>query len=122
MGKKIESVKKNKNVYIACGTGIVVGVVAGIAVTKLSSNLGNQVVQKIVQIGWRNETNPVIVNLVERSTPSKPVHLVGTDLYFSSLSDAARKTGHALSTLSKHINGVIPDVKGDVFELLQPAD
>ena len=59
--------------------------------------------------------------MVDRSTPSKPVHLVGTNLYFNSLSEASRETRHPLSTLSKHVNGVIPDVKGDVFELLEPA-
>jgi hypothetical protein len=58
---------------------------------------------------------------VERSTPSKPVHLKGTNLYFSSLSEAARETGHNLSMLSRHVNGHSPDIKGDVFEVLEPA-
>jgi hypothetical protein len=69
----------------------------------------------------RTDVRQTTVNMVERSTPSKPVHLVGTNLYFNSLSEAARETGHPLSTISKHINGHIPDVKGDVFEILEPA-
>ena len=65
--------------------------------------------------------NPVIINLIERSTPSTPVHLVGTNLYFNSLSEASRETGHHLSQLSKHINGKLPDLNGDVFEILEPT-
>jgi DNA-directed RNA polymerase specialized sigma54-like protein len=59
--------------------------------------------------------------MVERSTASKPVHLVGTNLYFNSLSEAARETGLHLSMISRNINGHIPDVNGNVFELLEPA-
>lgn len=47
------------------------------------------------------------------------MHLVGTNLYFNSISEAARETGHQASMISKNINGHIPDVKGDVFELLE---
>jgi hypothetical protein len=77
--------------------------------------------KSIRQIGFRNEINHAIISFIERSTPSKPVHLVGTNLYFDSLSDAARKTGHSLSMISRQVNGHIPNVKGDVFEVLTKA-
>lgn len=127
MGNKIDRVKKhfadNKGTYIACGvTAVVVGAGTFFFTRRVpSADFAQKVTQQVTQIGFRNEANPVIINLIERSTASKPVHLVGTNLYFSSLGEAARETGHQLSMISKNVNGHIPDVKGDVFELLEPA-
>jgi hypothetical protein len=116
--------RENKKVYAGTAIGVVVGAV-GVVATALTiytrSNNGAQIIQKVTQVGFRNETTASIIQLVERSTPSKPVHLAGTNLYFSSISEAARETGHQLSMISKNINGLIPDVNGDVFELLEPA-
>jgi len=112
-------ISENKIAYIGTVVGIAVGA-AGVLIFNRTTT-GAPLAQKINQIGLRIDVNTVVVNLVERSTPSKPVHLVGTNLYFNSLSEAARETGHPLSTLSKHINGIIPDVKGDVFEILESA-
>ena len=117
-----QHVKDNKTTYIAVGVTAVVAVAATLAA---SATLGNgastaQVSQRI-GLAFRAENRAVVINIVERSTPSKPVHLVGTDLYFDSLHDAARKTGHSLSKISRNINGHITDINGDVFELLQPA-
>jgi hypothetical protein len=124
MNQKIEQVKKhlreNKKVYIAVGISSVV-TTATILLVLNRSESGVQVVQKITQLGFRNEVNPTVINLIELSTPSKPVHLVGTDQYFNSIHDAARKTGHHVSMISKNVNGKIPDLKGDVFELLESA-
>ena len=123
MNNRIERIKKhfrdNKKTYIVTGVAVTVSVVTTYLLTRNGS--GAQIAQKITQVGFRNEANPVIVNLIERSTPSKPVHLVGTDLFFSSLNEAARKTGHSLTQISKCANGLIPDINGDIFELLQPA-
>jgi len=112
--------KRNKNAYITGGVCLIVGAIAGAVLINRSSG-GAQFAQKITQVGIGYKVRPTIVNFVERSTPSKPVHLVGTDLYFDSLSDAARKTGHSLSMISRNVNGHIADVKGDVFELLESA-
>lgn len=114
-----QHIKNHKSTYIAAGVGIVVGAAGVIFISSTSG--GEGLVQKIYQVGFRNEANPTIINLIERSTPSKPVHLVGTNLYFNSISEAARETGHTLSEISKQINGHIADVKGDVFELLELA-
>lgn len=113
-------IKENKKEIVIAGVGIVVG--AGVGVIAIScSKSGPNIVQTINQIAWRPENYQVVITLIEKSTLSKPVHLVGTNLYFDSLSDAARKTGHHLSMISRHVNGQIPDLNGDVFELLQPA-
>ena len=111
---------ENKKFYIGVGIGAGVATAGylilnsqGIKIEVFGDN--NHVV------GKAREVNQVIINLVERSTPSKPVHLVGTNLYFNSLSEAARETGHSLSRISKNVNGHIPDVGGDVFELLDLA-
>lgn len=112
---KMDKIKKhfdeNKKVYVGVGVGLVVG--AAVATVAFRNN--PEVAQKInqVAIGYRN--NQVLVNFVENSTPSRPVHLKGTNQYFNSLNEAARETGHSLSRISKNVNGHIPDVNGDVF-------
>lgn len=128
MNARIKKIKKhfheNKKVYLGVITGVVVGAAsATVAIFMLTrSNSGVEIVQKITPVlSWRPESTNVVIKLVEHSTSSKPVHLVGTNLYFNSLSEASRETGHSLPMLSKHINGHVPDLNGDVFELLQPA-
>ena len=123
MGEKVDKVKKhfvdNKKFYIGVGVGVAVTAVVAVVVYRSDSEAGAEIVQKINQIAWRPENNQMVVNLTERSTPSKPVHLVGTNLFFSSLGEASRETGHSLQAISKNVNGIIPDVKGDVFQLLE---
>jgi hypothetical protein len=125
MAKKIERVKQhfsdNKQLYIGIGIGVVVTAVAVVVTVVSRGDSGTQVIQKINQIAWRPENNQMVINMVERSTPSKPVHLVGTNLFFNSLHEAARETGHSVSKISRNVNGHIPDINGDVFQLLEAA-
>lgn len=122
---KIETVKnhvrEHKKVYIVGATCLAVGVVGGAVLVKsggisiVASGDNNQIVAKAKTV------NQVTVEMIERSTPSRPVHLEGTNLYFNSISEAARETGYTRSLISQNINGHIPDVKGEVFKLLEPA-
>lgn len=122
---KIESIKnhvrEHKKVYLVGASCLAAGILGGVALAKsgnisiVASGDKNQIVGKAKTV------NQVMFEMVERSTPSKPVHLVGTNLYFNSLSEAARETGHSLSMISQNVNGHVSDVKGDVFELLEAA-
>ncbi len=121
MGDRISKVKnhlkENKTVYlVGVGSAVVGAAVAVLVIARAGSSADIQ--QKLIQIGIGNRMNAAVINLVETSTPSKPVHLVGTDRYFSSLHEAARATGHSVTRISKNVNGHIPDVGGDVFALL----
>ncbi|WNM72524.1 hypothetical protein SEA_ARTORIAS_55 [Gordonia phage Artorias] len=116
-------IQENKKVYIVGGVCLVVGLAGGTFLVKNKDvinvsveGIGNNVVGKAKTV------NQVTIELVERSTPSKPVHLVGTNLYFNSLNEAARETGHSLAKISRNVNGHIPDVDGDVFKLLELAE
>lgn len=113
-----QHLRENRAVYLSSAVCLTVGVVGTVVLRDSNS-------QTLIKQGlnWkpRAEINTTVVNLIERSTPSKPVHLVGTNLYFSSMSEAARETGYSLSQLSKHINGHLPNVGGDMFELLESA-
>ncbi len=117
MNERIGKIKTHisdwRYIYIAGVTSFIVG---GVVVYVLKSNSSFQTIAPVF-----NNTNKMVINLIERSTPSKPVHLIGTNLVFSSLSEAARETGHSLAKLSRHINGLLPDLNGDVFELLEFA-
>ena len=118
---------ENKKVYTIGATCLVVGIAVGVTVMTLKSGSGDISVigdvegDLIAVTGAHNTVNKVVVEMIERSTPSKPVHLVGTNLYFNSLGEAARETGHSVSMISRNVNGQIPDVKGDVFKLLESA-
>lgn len=114
-----EHIKENKSAYISGGVCLVIGAVGGYTLFK--NKEAAQFVQKIVQVGVGNRANATIINFVERSTPSRPVHLVGTDLYFPSLSEAARQTGHNVSMISKNVNGYLDSLNGDVFEAIDIA-
>jgi septum formation inhibitor MinC len=130
MNKMLERVRthlyENRKAYIAVAAGLAVGSVVTLLVIKYKVNAviesdQGKIVQQINQIAWHPENNQMIVNLVEKSTPSKPVHLVGTNLFFNSLSEAARETGHTVTQISKNVNGHITDINGEVFELLERA-
>jgi hypothetical protein len=118
MEKVKDHFKKHKTIYLVAATGVTcltIGLVVG-------TRQNPEIVQKAIQVGWKNKIQQTVINFEERSTPSKPVKLLGNELrgdqYFDSVSDAARKTGHAISRISKNANGHIPDVNGDVFEFV----
>jgi hypothetical protein len=122
-GRVKKHVCDNKELYIGMTAAAVAGGAFGYLVRgQVAGQMLPEVVtdNKIVNaVCWKPTST--IIQFVERSTPSKPVHLVGTQQYFDSIHDAARKTGHSLSMLSKHVNGQLPDLRGDVFELVQTA-
>lgn len=120
---KIENVKthlkKHKEAYIAGGVCLIAGAAVGVlAVARINPNA--EVVSGIRQIGGHHNT-ATIITFVERSTPSKPVWIPAKKEYFDSINDAARKTGHSLTQISKNANGLIPDINGDVFEFVDLA-
>ena len=108
----------NKKWYVVGGISFIFGV-AGSLILVGRVNHGPNIIQKINQIAWHPENNQMIVNFVERSTPSKPVHLVDTNLYFDSIHEASRQTGHSVAMISRNINGHIADIKGDIFKALE---
>lgn len=115
----LKHINEHKTEYIAGASCFVVGAVGAYLVTS-DKDMGTTI-QKITQVGFGNRVNTSVVNFVERSTPSRPVHLVGTNLFFDSIHEAARQTGHSASMISRQINGHIDDVKGDVFQVLETA-
>lgn len=111
--------KKHKTAYLVTA-GTVAGVVLGAVVTAVTRNSNLGPTAKVSGIvNWKPFIDQTVtITFEEKSTPSKPVHLVGTDQYYRSLSEAARQTGHSLSDISKNANGKISDIKGDIFELV----
>ena len=128
MSERLNKVKNhianNKKIYIVVGITAAVSVTTTVILMKQHSvNVVHaELVQNMNQValGWGN--NQTIINLVERSTPSTPVHLVGTNKYFASMSEAARETGHSVANISKNVHGLRPDVNGDVFTMLDKVN
>jgi hypothetical protein len=104
----------HKETYIASSVTALLAIAGTLAVT----TSGPKAVQ-LSPLSFAYKST--LIQFVERSTPSKPVHLVGTQQYFDSVHDAARKTGHSLAMISRNVNGHIPSVRGDVFEAVQTA-
>ena len=113
-----QHVQEHKELYIGLAVGVAVTAVAGTVLFRKTVILNGD---GVVMTGQFAKHNPTTINLLERSTPSKPVHLLGTNLYFSSIGEAARTTGHQASMISKNVAGKIADVKGDVFVPLELA-
>lgn len=114
----------HKELYITGGVCLVVGVLSGAVIMSRRPTVSqdSEITQKIC---WKpnatlHTTNTTVINFIERSTPSKPVHLVGTQKYWDGVRAAARDTGHTASEISKNANGHRPHVKGDVFEFVKP--
>jgi hypothetical protein len=107
----------NKKVYIAAGVGILVGAASAVLI------IANRPEAKIITDAWKLQINSpttnnvtTIIEFIERSTPSKPIHLVGTQKYWDSIRATARDTGYSVSDISKNVNGLRDSVKGSVFE------
>lgn len=109
--------REHKKKYMT-GAGIV-GLMGGAYYLGSRQGEGASITQAVYKP--RGDVIGVKIELVEYSTPSKPIHLLGSNQYFNSISEAARETGHDRTMLSRHINGQISDLNGDVFEVLQPT-
>jgi hypothetical protein len=133
---KLENVKNhlknNKVTYIACGVTAVV--VSGVtyyftrntgALKQSIEIVGETAVNNAPTINSSLNYKPTnvinnIFEFVERSTPSKQVGLLSEDgktlkSAWSSISEAARQTGHHPTMISKNVNGHIPSLNGDKF-------
>lgn len=115
--------RENWKYYAIGGACLLVGSVVTYGVTRQQALSKVSVDPKVdVKYNWKpNVTQNVIVTFEERSNLSKPVHLVGTDRYFNSQSEAAKQLGISKALLSKHLNGSIDDVNGLRFEWLVPT-
>lgn len=114
----------------AAGAVILVGVAAVIYKQHQQIDVLSEINEELRKRPPMIENNPTVNNnlynieIVERSTPSKPLMLTradGSRDFFNSVSEAARKTGHDRVMISKQINGHVADVYGDVFEMLDKA-
>jgi hypothetical protein len=122
-GRVKKHVCDNKELYIAMTAASVAGGAFGYLVRgQMAGQMLPEVVtdNKIVNaVCWKPTST--IIEFVEHSTPSKPVHLMGTQQYFDSIHDAARKTGHSVQKISRNVNGYIPSLGKDVFEFVPTA-
>jgi hypothetical protein len=122
---------KHRTTYLACtATAVVVGGVTyyfGGRVTKTvveNAELVANITNKPSIVGDHNVIN--ILNMIERSTPSKIIGLLSDDgetfkQVFASQNEAARVTGHSASMIARCVSGTITDVKGDKFALIDVA-
>ena len=109
--------KDNQTVYAVGTACLVVGGVVGMVA---AGRVDRPLLAKQINI-LSHKPAQTVIQFVERSTPSRPVHLVGTQKYWDSVSAAARDMDLDRSLISKNVNGHISDVKGLIFELVDVA-
>lgn len=115
--KFVKHIRDHKSEYITGAICLTVGALGSAALVMSRPYPVDTTIQQAINgVSWK----PVMLQFVERSTPSKPIHKVGTKEYYESVHDAARLTGHDRSLISKNAHGQIPDVKGDRFEFVFP--
>lgn len=113
-----QHLKDNQTVYVVGTTCLMVGGVVGMVAT---GRVDAPLLAKQINILTHKPTQTVLT-FVENSTPSKPVHLVGTQKYWDSIHAAARDTGLNRTAISKNVNGLVDNVKGFVFEAVEIAE
>jgi len=121
MNHRIENVKQhlrnNKVTYVACSVTAVV-CVAGTYFLVGKSALVN--VRPIQILNWKsNQTVEVFIEAL--GDPGNIIQDVTTGTVYASQGQAARALGLTPSAISKHLNGLIPDVQGHIFEKLGKA-
>lgn len=110
-----QHLEDNKKVYITGGVCLVVGVIAG------AFAMATRPEMKVISDSYNlkiNSPTTTTIEFLERSTPSKQVHQVGTKKYWDSIHETARDTGLNRALISRNVNGHIEHVNGDVFELV----
>lgn len=114
-GKIKKHFSDNKNVYIACGAGVAVGVIGTLIFKNASINLRQTQI-----LTWKSK-QVMEVYIEALGDPGNIVQDTTTGIIYASQGQAARSIGVSASTMSKHIAGLIPDVKGHVFDKLGKA-
>lgn len=121
---KIERIKnhvrENKKVYIVGASCLAVGAMGGGLYVATRPEVTQMVKMQNIGLTWKPKQE--VIQFIERSTPSKPIHLKGTQQYFDSISSAARETGLDRSRISKQLAGLVDDVQGNVFELVDTIE
>ena len=116
MGKIKRHLEKYKVYYIG-GVCLVVGVGAGALLTK--GYMSNKIVVDSYNVSINSpKTNIIQTTLARRGHPGNMVKCLETGEIFASQGRAADANDIARSTLSKHLNGLIPHANELHFEKL----
>lgn len=114
----VNHLKEHKTTYICAAAGAVAGAAVGVAVgVSLKSP---EAVVETKGIFYKSPVN--ITQIVERrGHPGYVVMCNETGEQFASIRRAADLLGLTRRDISKHLNGLVPDVKGLTFTLIGEA-
>ena len=120
MNKKIQKIKShiknNRKVYIAAGIGILVGVAGTLALNRVYFS---EIVMTRIWSPGDNNIMKIFINPL--GDPGNVVQCIETGTVYASQGQAARELGLDPSTISRHLNGEFPDVKGNHLVVLGKA-
>lgn len=103
--KKIQKhVQDNRNAYIAGGTGLAVGALGVLLLTRAPLQINNNVTPVIA---------PVFNNTVNNGGHMrKIIRCIETDEMWPTVTKSAEATGNTLNRMSQHLNGHREDLNG----------
>ena len=115
---KIERVKKhvreNKAVYITGIAGVVVGVISiSVVVCRKMQMIADIGVQQTNVLSPMSRINVVLLELPERSTPSKPIMNVVTKAIYPSIHEASKYENRSPTSIRENV--------GDLYKFLEVA-
>ena len=120
--KKIDRLKKhfkdNKKTYIVGGVCLVVGVGIGAVIFRGHGSLAVSNKQGIAILSPIHNNITNTTNVVRRGHAGNVVRCIETGEEFASQSRAAELLKVPASSLSKHLKGLSPHVKGMTFEVV----
>lgn len=121
--------KRNKQTYILSGVGILLGVAGGYTLAKVGEGSGDVLNLEVGDIGDSQVSITAVDNSVDNSethihnTPSnyggyqsKIVKNLDTGEIFESQKAAAESIGVNRQMMSRHLDGLYPDLNGFTFE------
>lgn len=119
-----DHVERHKTAYIIGGVVVIVGAVYIVTRRRYDVRFNyapsiTEMSNKIKLTGnWKPEihANLVKINVNDTGRPGYLVYSVDFDKYFPTQTKTAETFGISNSTLSRHLNGHIPDAKGFHFE------
>jgi hypothetical protein len=118
-----EHFKKNKDVYISCGIGLVAGFTCAIVRDVISQRISRGIsvtASRGISVAGKSVVmnNVSYISANRQGAPSWVVRSLDTGEIFTSQRAAAIAMGLPESEVSKHLNGIMDDVRGYTFERL----
>jgi hypothetical protein len=110
-------VKKNRKIYISGTIGVALGLAGGVVIFHSPALVNAKQVQLLT---WKSKQK-LEVHVEALGDPGNIIQDIDTGTIYASQGQAARELGLDPAAISKHMNGLTPNVRGRRFAKLGKA-